>query len=112
MKKALIAAILATAATVTHTQAGQPWGFVLGNGAGFYYGDRQQRCESYEARPRNPRYVVATVMPLPTGGYYERRRCNNRSYNPNGINRVYWKASNGAAAYRTNDGQVWVQNPY
>lgn len=32
--------------------------------------------------------------------------------NPTGVAHVYWKASNGSACYRTNNGQVWYQNPF
>jgi hypothetical protein len=98
MKKLLITTAIVIAAALGNAQAGPSWGFSLGNGSGFYWGNAQPQ-HYYQPQPVQVRHYHG--------------QCNTRYYySPTQLERVYWKASNGAACYSTANGQVWYQNPF
>ena len=105
MKKTLTTALLTLAATTSSMLAGPSWGFTLGDGSGFYYGNPNQRCETRVYQASRARHNHVNVMPLPSN----RGNYNSRSYDPIGVDRVYVRTSDGAVAVRTNDGRVWIK---
>ena len=57
MKKAILT-ILIGASTICSSLAGPSWGFTLGNGAGFYYGNNRPNNNNCHEPRTMPGYVV------------------------------------------------------